>query len=329
MATTAATQPDTDPVWADFSLYRVHHAPTKLILTHVTRPYQHAALFYTSASLKGGKSRNKPDIAVRRIDASLLSPTVLADGRTLTTKEAKVHPLVASAHWRHTPKRIGLWVRSCDSEGWDGESKPDEAQEGAQEGTWEVMHRETVAGSRYGLTIPGHDHEKVNRLSSAREALLPTATNSMSKSRLADVDIKSETITAPISSGRPPNERAVDVVLESADQRGGRRYTWKRTHSPESGLENAWLFRVMSAANWKLVDEATQEIVAVFESNGLKSFRKVGRLRLRRDVGGGLAGLTVGEVDGRKKEFGGVDEEWLTWVLLSYAVIEERARRDM
>jgi hypothetical protein len=89
---------------------------------------------------------------------------------------------------------------------------------------------------------------------------------------------------------------------------------WKRTHSTSSGLRNAAIYRRLSLANWKLVDELdsdNKKVRAVFESNGLKSFRKRGVLRIY---------------------WHGLDEdEWQVFVrgvVLSYCVLEEKLRRS-
>ena len=54
---------------------------------------------------------------------------------------------------------------------------------------------------------------------------------------------------------------------------------WVRTHSRASGLDNPWISRKLGLANFKLVD-GYGRVVAVFETNGVKSFRRMGKLKV-------------------------------------------------
>ncbi|KAK2809393.1 hypothetical protein FQN50_003852 [Emmonsiellopsis sp. PD_5] len=56
-----------------------------------------------------------------------------------------------------------------------------------------------------------------------------------------------------------------------------RAFQWKRTHS--FGVDDSKPSK-LSPSNYKLVDEETGEIVAVFANNGFKSFRKKGKLEI-------------------------------------------------
>jgi hypothetical protein len=98
-------------------------------------------------------------------------------------------------------------------------------------------------------------------------------------------------------------------------------FRWLRTHSKESGLENGYLSRKWSMANFKLVDE-TGRLVAVFESNGVKSFRKQGKLKIYR-CGVEEAGTSDANIaQGRGPAFE-------LMIVLSFCVVEEKFRRGV
>jgi hypothetical protein len=108
----------------------------------------------------------------------------------------------------------------------------------------------------------------------------------------------------------------------------GKTFRWLRTHAKEDGLENGTLSRKWSVANFKLVDE-TGRAVAVFESNGLKSFRKIGKLKIYRtgvdghhrfDTDLGNNAIVAGRSDGDLQE---------VMMVLSYCVIAEKYRRGV
>ncbi|PLB49615.1 hypothetical protein P170DRAFT_357589 [Aspergillus steynii IBT 23096] len=61
-----------------------------------------------------------------------------------------------------------------------------------------------------------------------------------------------------------------------------RSFVWKRTHSV--GVEDSKP-SILSSRNYKLVNEQTDRIVAVFTSNSLKSFTKCGKLQIHADYG--------------------------------------------
>ncbi|KAK1150025.1 hypothetical protein N8T08_003583 [Aspergillus melleus] len=61
-----------------------------------------------------------------------------------------------------------------------------------------------------------------------------------------------------------------------------RSFVWKRTHNV--GVEDSKP-SILSSRNFKLVNEQTGRIVAVFTSNNLKSFTKCGKLQISADYG--------------------------------------------
>jgi hypothetical protein len=96
-------------------------------------------------------------------------------------------------------------------------------------------------------------------------------------------------------------------------------FRWLRTHSKADGLTNPYITRAWSLANYKLVGE-NNEIVAVFESNGIQSFRKTGKLKIvgrRAEKENGLGKTGVDVVDLRE-----------VLIVLSCCVIEEKHRRE-
>lgn len=80
-------------------------------------------------------------------------------------------------------------------------------------------------------------------------------------------------------------------------------YSWKRTRDPSiKGTKSSQLDR----RSWKLEDDATGQVVAVFAANGInRSWTKVGKVRLLASEG----------------------REWEEWVLLSCLGLYEKARR--
>lgn len=130
-------------------------------------------------------------------------------------------------------------------------------------------------------------------------------------------------------------------------------FCWRRTHSTPAGLTDpalnpSSLKRILSAANFKLVDDKGG-IVAVFENNGLKSSKKVGKVMILDGGDGGgdwgehatgldkTAGHGFGHGNRNVDKHGkmqmdtgtGVHEVGLreVFILLSYCVIEEKMRR--
>lgn len=75
-------------------------------------------------------------------------------------------------------------------------------------------------------------------------------------------------------------------------------FTWKRTHDKSVGATH-------SLRNKKLIDEETKEVVAVYLTNHLKSWKKMGKLIVLRDYG----------------------EKWELMVLISLLGLIERQRR--
>lgn len=55
-------------------------------------------------------------------------------------------------------------------------------------------------------------------------------------------------------------------------------FTWKRTHDKTLGASS-------SLKNKKLVDEDTKEVVAIYLSNNLKSWKKMGKFIILKDYG--------------------------------------------
>lgn len=89
-------------------------------------------------------------------------------------------------------------------------------------------------------------------------------------------------------------------IGSGTDQR--KSYVWKRTHDPNiKGTQSSKLDR----RSWKLVDEATEQVVAVFASEGIKSWKKAGSFRFLTSEG----------------------KEWEEWMLLACFGLYEKARR--
>ncbi|KAL4801942.1 hypothetical protein BDV18DRAFT_147874 [Aspergillus unguis] len=59
-------------------------------------------------------------------------------------------------------------------------------------------------------------------------------------------------------------------------------FLWKRTHSVSTDGDSPSFF---SLRNYKLIDEMTGQVVAIFSSNSFKSVRKSGKLQLSADHG--------------------------------------------
>jgi hypothetical protein len=92
------------------------------------------------------------------------------------------------------------------------------------------------------------------------------------------------------------NTREWTISIPVGDKR--QNFSWKSTHDKSVGAGKS--FR-----NKKLIDEETGEVVAVFLVNGLKSWKKMGKLTLYKDSG----------------------ENWETIVLLTLLGLIERTRR--
>jgi hypothetical protein len=79
-------------------------------------------------------------------------------------------------------------------------------------------------------------------------------------------------------------------------------YVWKRTHDPNiKGTNSSKLDR----RSWKLVEDATEQVVAVFGSEGITSVKKAGTFRFFTSEG----------------------KEWEEWMLLTCFGLYEKARR--
>jgi hypothetical protein len=79
-------------------------------------------------------------------------------------------------------------------------------------------------------------------------------------------------------------------------------YVWKRTHDPSiKGTNSSKLDR----RSWKLVDDMTGQVLAVFASDGIKSLKKAGTFRFLASEG----------------------KEWEEWTLLTCFGLYEKARR--
>jgi hypothetical protein len=79
-------------------------------------------------------------------------------------------------------------------------------------------------------------------------------------------------------------------------------YLWKRTHDPNiKGTTSTKLDR----RSWKLEDEATGQVVAVFASTGIKHWKRAGKFRVLASEG----------------------KEWEEWIVLTCLGLYEKARR--
>jgi hypothetical protein len=79
-------------------------------------------------------------------------------------------------------------------------------------------------------------------------------------------------------------------------------YTWKRTH--DTNLLGRKLLK-LNQRSWKLIDDETESVVAVFAAHGVRSWRNTGEMRFLEYQG----------------------KEWEEWVLLTYFGIYEKAGR--
>ena len=113
---------------------------------------------------------------------------------------------------------------------------------------------------------------------------------------------------------QPNNMEWEEVVKASRDHssykfsvwsrtRERKTYSWKRTRDPSiKGTKSSQIDR----RSWKLEDDATGQVVAVFAANGIKtSWTKVGKFRLLANEG----------------------KEWEEWVLLTCLGLYEKSRR--
>ncbi|KAL1958820.1 hypothetical protein VTO42DRAFT_3657 [Malbranchea cinnamomea] len=67
-------------------------------------------------------------------------------------------------------------------------------------------------------------------------------------------------------------------------------FLWKRTHSV--GVEDSKPSK-LSDLNFKLVDEDAGELVAIFANNGIKSFKKQGKIEIRKEYGGNFETMVI------------------------------------
>ncbi|PGH19846.1 hypothetical protein AJ80_03763 [Polytolypa hystricis UAMH7299] len=120
----------------------------------------------------------------------------------------------------------------------------------------------------------------------------PTATNpTVDESSMVWEDLSRESrdhskYRCEINISKSPSD---DGVFSTNDDQGPspsssssferRAFLWKRTHSIGVGTSHPWK---ISACNFKMVDEQTGEIVAVFANNGFKSLKKKGKLEIMK-----------------------------------------------
>lgn len=109
-------------------------------------------------------------------------------------------------------------------------------------------------------------------------------------------ELKRETFASSAYRWQFPIRANGKGALQTAKRRT---FVWKRTHN-EKGLTMKW-----SLENHKLVDEETGEVLAVYAANHFRSWKKVGKLIFRKDLG----------------------EDWEALVVLTAAVLLEKHRR--
>ncbi|KPI40713.1 uncharacterized protein AB675_10865 [Cyphellophora attinorum] len=347
--------------WHSFNLYRIPFTASKMLLT-ASDP-EHTPLYYVEPALRAGKT-GKADITLYRLfppdyiwpNANRQSPDIIVngvphDGRKLSAQNAReMGKVVATAHFRHTQKKIGLaygdpgrtevvGIIYCDPR--KGELQRE--HRGLQH--WETMSRHSKG--RYSFVMPSisvgqhvlGSTKFVNDFAnpfSSNPASVPAESDEHSAHNIGRDDWWEDLDKSPFdahghattdSYETTPSASTTSSVRDSSikapsstptsNPHAPRHLTWKRTHSLASGLENAALYRLASVANFKLVDDHTGQILAVFESNGLKSFRKLGKLKVLK-----------GEGRGSLKDGEGVDEWLLLNALLTKCVICEQMRRD-
>ena len=324
-------------VWRDYCVYRVHSSASKVVVCE--NDAQHTPIFFTNPSLYKGK-KNKPDIRLYAVQPSGLNAAVNIDGRKISAAEGKASPIIASAHFRSTGRKIGLT--------FGDPSRPDALH-------WESMHQENFSGGRYSFTIP-----PANAVTSVLHFTSSFSTDYSVDAARAAVTSHSSALTDPFwhpvpsktlstitattqreDSSRPSSPDTTARQSKSprtSPALQGRSLTWKRTHSVELLPDVSNLSRRLSLSNRKLVDNQTGEVLALFESLALRGLRHLGMLRVRKDLVAGLADMELGF--GKSNSNGSEDTRWtgcgsaaeasvmLMGIVLSWCVIEERVRRD-
>ena len=298
--------------------------------------------------------------------------------------EAKAAPVVGTAHFRHTRKRVGLaFGVELESLGAAGHGLNDGSGGGRVNSQhWQTMRQLDVTGGKHALSLPTAeglkregvdvglrpaDEKLTRKMETSRKGPQEVAkTNNrgfyndfewaLSAASAAQVPVTKSATMAPEIAFRSlygreslavskHSRNSSDCTTERANvvrastmptshiSLDTHQYVWKRTHSTASGLQNAALYRRCSLANWKLVDEHSGNVVALFESNGLKSFRKRGVLRIcRKEVDERqhwLPSISTSRRAGQGYEH--VNDEWEVFVLgvvLTYCVLEEQLRRS-
>jgi hypothetical protein len=102
-----------------------------------------------------------------------------------------------------------------------------------------------------------------------------------------------------------PSTTDKTAVTSHGERKG---FVWKRTHSVGIGDS---MPRWLSARNFKLEDESTRKIIAVYSDNGAKSFNKCGKFQIDVDFGKDfdtmvlITGLALLEKERRRRQSGG------------------------
>lgn len=310
----------TDPsIWHDYVIYRARSSASKIVICEDDA--QHTPRFFANPSLYEGK-KHKPDIRLYAVQANGLNAAANADGRKLSAAEGKACPIVASAYFRKTGRRIGL--------AFGDPSRPDALH-------WENMQQDNLSGGRYSFTLPPAD-AVAGLLHFASSFSTDFSSDPMGG---AEVQLRKNSPTDPSitqeSDSQGSSSPSARSALTSTALRG-RSLIWKRTHSMDLLPNISDLSRRLGLSNRKLVDEHTGEVLAVFESRALRSLRHLGALRVRKDLVAGLADLELGlsrnRSDGSGEKRGwwhlGAAEASATMlgIVLSWCVIEERMRRQ-
>lgn len=72
----------------------------------------------------------------------------------------------------------------------------------------------------------------------------------------------------------------IEMTLDGGARKA---FVWKRTHNTPIGVD---VPSKLSTKNFKLIDEQTEEVVAVYLNNGVKSWEKCGKFQINVGYGG-------------------------------------------
>ena len=289
----------TDPSYRELGVYYLHHGLKNLLICD-SSPSK-TALYYADINMR---TKNAPDVKLYSLPATpprsgFSSPEFggVIDGTMIKGEAARASGEVVGTAWfRSVRKSKTRNMRLCLGD-----------PEKVRGAVWADMRDvKKYAHGEYAITIP------------------------------ASEKAESAGFENPFMNGFDFLEEKAQSrpVFENRGAEGQRIFRWARTHSKDDGLENGYISRKWSVANFKLLDEKGTT-VAVFESNGMKSFRKKGKLKIyQHHPPEGLeswksdgGGTSEDHFAGRHTSVGGENLEAM--IVLSHCVIEEKLRRGI